>query len=127
MNLFLILVQVFIACAMADVWLIRYSTPGRFRGGSAKTMVEEFRVYGLPDWFRNLIRVLKLSAGALMVAGIWYPLAAVVAGILLAVLMLGAVSMHVKVKDPLYKAFPSFSFLVLSLVVTYFRWPQAGL
>ena len=125
MDLVTILIQVFIACAMLDVWLIRYNRPGVFRGGDAKTMAEEFEVYGLPVWFRNFIRVAKLSAGAAMIVGIWIPVAAVVAGIGLAVLMAGAVTMHIKVKDPIYKAFPSSLFLVLSLVVAYVKWAAA--
>lgn len=121
MELFLILTQIFIACAMLDVWLIRYNRPGVFRGGEAKTMAEEFEHYGLPVWFRNFIRVSKLSAGAMMIIGIWIPPVAVIAGAGLAVLMAGAVAMHVKVKDPLYKALPSSAFLVLSALVAYLR------
>ena len=53
----LIGVQGFIAAAMFDVWLFRYNRPLLARGGDAQTMVEEFRVYGLPDWLRQLVRV----------------------------------------------------------------------
>jgi len=70
------LLQLFLAAAMFDVWLFRYRTPGAFRGGDAKTMEEEFEVYGLPDWFRKVVRVLKLTAGVLMIAGIWHELTA---------------------------------------------------
>jgi hypothetical protein len=35
----------------------------------------------------------------------------------MAVLMAGAVTMHMKVRDPLMKALPSFALLVLSLLV----------
>jgi len=111
--------QLFLAAAMLDVWLFRYRTPGIFRGGDSTTMEEEFRVYGLPDWFRSLIRVLKLTAAVLMIAGIWHPLVAAVAGVWLAVLMAGAMSMHFKVRDPLYKAFPATSFFLMCLVVTW--------
>jgi hypothetical protein len=31
--------------------------------------------------------------------------------------MLGAVSMHVKIGDPIKKSFPAFTFLVLSLII----------
>ena len=63
MNTFLILTVIFLACAMMDVWILRHSNPGLVRGGNSKSMVEESRHYGLPDWFRNLMRVAKLSAG----------------------------------------------------------------
>ena len=116
------LAQIFLAAAMLDVWLIRYRRPGIFRGGDSKTMEEEFRVYGLSDSFRNLIRVLKLTAGALMIAGIWQDAVALVAGALLAVLMAGAMCMHFKVKDPLYKAFPSTTFFLMSAWVAWAHW-----
>ncbi len=122
MDWFLLISQVFIALAMLDVWLIRYNRPGVFRGGQAKTMAEEFEHYGLPVWFRNVIRVSKLSAGAMMIVGIWVPLVAVIAGIGLAVLMAGAVMAHLKVEDPLYKALPASIFLVLCVLVAYFQW-----
>ena len=80
-------------------------------------MAEEFRVYGLPDWFRNVIRVLKLTAGTLMVVGIWSGQAALIAGIMLFLLMGGAIAMHIKVSDPLYKSIPATTFFVLSGLV----------
>jgi di/tricarboxylate transporter len=116
-------VQVFIAVAMFDVWLFRYNRPQRARGGDAQTMAEEFRVYGLPDWFRNLTRALKLTAGTLMVVGIWFPQAALAAGIALVILMGGAITMHIKVRDPLYKSIPATTFFVLSGLVMLDHWP----
>ena len=123
MDLFINLSQIFLAAAMFDVWWLRYHTPGIFRGGDSKTMEEEFRVYGLPDWFRNLVRVLKLGAGGLMLVGLWSAPIAFFAGVGLAILMGGAVSMHIKVRDPLYKTIPSFSFLLLCLLVAYWHRP----
>ena len=116
-------VQAFIAIAMFDVWLFRYDRPQRARGGDAQTMAEEFRVYGLPDWFRNVVRVLKLAAGTLMVVGIWSPQAALVAGMALVILMGGAILMHIKVRDPLYKSIPATTFFVLSGLVMLDHWP----
>jgi hypothetical protein len=120
MNILSIVIQVFLAVAMFDVWLFRYRTPGIFRGGDSTTMEEEFRVYGLPDWFRNLVRVLKLTAGVCMILGIWYDMVGLFAGVLLSILMAGAVAMHVKVRDPAFKAIPSTSFLAMSIWVVWF-------
>ncbi len=68
------------------------------------------------------MRVAKLSAGGLLVVGIWISWAAVVGGLLLGVLLSGAVSIHIKVRDPVYKALPSLTFMLLCLSVDYFRW-----
>jgi uncharacterized membrane protein YphA (DoxX/SURF4 family) len=116
-------VQASIAVAMFDVWLFRYNRPQRARGGDAQTMEEEFRVYGLPDWFRSVVRVLKLCAGTLMVVGVWSPEVALAAGVLLVILMGGAILMHIKVRDPIYKSIPATTFFVLSGLVVLDHWP----
>ena len=114
-----VLIQVLVAIAMFDVWLLRYDKPVRARGGDARTMPEEFRVYGLPDWTLKLVRVSKLGAGALLLIGIWVPLAAAIGGAMLVVLMAGAISMHVKVGDPVLKSVPATFFFLLSAYVLY--------
>jgi uncharacterized membrane protein YphA (DoxX/SURF4 family) len=119
MNFVLVAVQVFIAIAMFDVWLLRYNRPLRARGGNSQTMPEEFEVYGLPVWLLHLVRVLKLSSGALMIVGVWYSSAAFVAGVALVVLMASAIAMHIKIQDPVYKAMPATLFFLLSCYVAY--------
>ena len=101
--------------------MLRYNKPLRARGGNATNMVEEFEVYGLPGWFRDLVRCLKLAGAAMMIAGIWYPVVAFAAGCMLAVLMLGAIAMHIKVSDPLMKSVPATFFLLLNALVIYGR------
>lgn len=122
MQWLIILLQCILAIAMLDVWVIRYNRPGLVRGGNAKTMPEEFKVYNLPDWFRDLVRILKLTFGAMMILGIWWHTFAVIAGLGLAILMLGAVTMHLKVKDPFYKLLPSFCFGVICLIIANNYW-----
>jgi hypothetical protein len=63
--------------------------------------------------------LVKLLLAVLLVAGIWFPAVTQPAAIGMAVLMLGAVVMHVKVKDPPKKSLPAFTMLVLSLVVAF--------
>ncbi len=82
-------------------------------------MAEEFRRYGLPDWSRRLAGAAKLTLAALLIAGIWYPPLAVVAGLAMAALMAGAVLAQLRIRDPLSKALPSFSLLTLSLFIAY--------
>jgi hypothetical protein len=110
-------IQVVIAASIFNVWLIRFRKPTNWRGGTAKSMKEEFKAYGLPLWFMKLIGFLKLTLASLLIAGIFVPVLIKPAAIGMAVLMLGAVTMHIKVKDPVVKSFPAFSFLVLSLIL----------
>jgi hypothetical protein len=119
MEALIIIIQVLIALGIFNVWLLRYGKTTNWRGGSAKNMKEEFQVYGLPLWFMQAIGSLKILFAASLIAGIWIPALVMPAAMGLAVLMLGAVAMHFKVKDPLQKSIPAFTMLVLSLLVAF--------
>jgi len=111
------IVQVVIAVAILNVWLLRHGKATSYRGGNARSLKEEFAVYGLPGWFMGVVGFLKLLLAVLLIAGIWFSPLTKPAAAGMAVLMLGAVSMHVKVKDPLRKALPALGMLVLCLIV----------
>ena len=117
MQTIIIVIQVIIALGIFNVWLLRFGRPTGWRGGSAQNMTEEFQAYGLPGSFVWIIGFLKLLLAVLLIAGIWFPAVTRPAAIGMAVLMLGAVAMHVKVKDPLKKSLPALTMLVLSVIV----------
>jgi hypothetical protein len=120
MQNIVIIGQVVIALGIANVWLVRSGKVTAYRGGEARTMQEEFAVYGLPPWSVWSIGALKLALAAALVVGIWIPELVRPAAIGMAVLMLGAVAMHVKVRDPLLKALPAAGMLALSVFVAVF-------
>ena len=117
MREILIASQVIIALGILNVWLLRANKATNFRGGSARTMEEEFRAYGLSTNCMKIVKVLKLSFSGLLVLGVWFPLLALVGAVGMAGLMLAAVFMHCKVRDPLYKSLPAASLLLLCLLV----------
>ena len=117
MDLVVTICQIVVALGIYNVWLVRSKRATNWRGGSAVNMREEFAVYGLPGWFMIAIGVLKVSCATLLLVGIWLPVVTRPAAIALAILMSGAVSMHVKVKDPLKKALPSTLVLLLCILV----------
>lgn len=117
MDTLIHVIQVIIALGIFNVWLVRSGRATDWRGGDATTMREEFEVYGLPGWFMGLVGFLKLLLAALLVFGIWIPGVTRPAAVGLAILMLGAIAMHMKVKDPLVRSLPAFTMLVLSAVV----------
>ena len=112
--------QIIIALGIFNVWLLRFGKSTAWRGGTAQNMTEEFQVYGLPTWFMGLIGFLKLLLAVSLIAGIWIPTLKQPAAIGMGVLMLGAISMHVKVNDPLKRSLPAFTMLALSVVVAVF-------
>jgi hypothetical protein len=118
MENFLWLVQIFVALAILNVWILRFGKTTAWRGGDAKNMREEFAVYGLPPWFMGIIGFLKVLLAALLIAGVWIPWLSQPAAIGMAMLMLGAVVMHFKVRDPVQKSLPAFILLLLCLVIS---------
>ena len=109
--------RIVIALGLLNVWLLRAGKPTDWRGGDARNMKEEFAAYGLPGWFLWVVVFFKISLAILLLVGIWIPSVTKPAATGIALLMLGAVSMHLKVRDPIKKSLPAFSLLVLSLVV----------
>jgi len=113
----LIAIKAFIFISIINVWFFRFSKSTPWRGKDAGSMKDEFEAYGLSSTLMYLVGGLKVLCATGLLASIWYPELAVPSAIGMAVLMLGAIGMHLKVKDPLKKSFPAFSFLVLSLVI----------
>lgn len=117
MEIAVTVIQVIVALGIYNVWLLRFGKATSWRGGNAANMKEEFAVYGLPPVAVGVIGALKLILATLLIIGIWVPAVTKPAALGLAVLMLGAVSMHLKVKDPIQKSLPATTMLALSLVV----------
>ena len=115
--------QVLIALGLINVWLVRSRRATKYRGAGAKNMKEEFSAYGLPVWFMYVIGFFKIVIALVMLLTLFIPPLMYPIGfpalILLSVLMLGAISMHIKVKDPLVKALPAVSMLVMALTILY--------
>ncbi len=120
MTYIIIALQFIVSLSILNVWLLRYNQPSKWRGGDAKTIFEEFRVYGLPEWMCYAVGTLKVLLAGLLLLAIWFPDLRRLAAVGLAILLLGSVIMHVKVKDPWIKSLPAATFLVLSLVIAYF-------
>jgi hypothetical protein len=110
-------VQIVIALGVANVWLFRAEKATPFRGGDATTIREEWVVYGLPEWSLAAVKFSKLALAACLVLGLFVPVLTLVGAFGMAAFMVGAVAMHVKVRDPLMKSMPAAVLLVLSLYV----------
>jgi len=115
----LMVIQIFVALGLLNVWLFRFRRATPYRGGSAASMPAEFAAYGLPSWFMVVIGTLKVSAAIALIAGVWYPRLIFPASLLIATLMLGALAMHAKVRDPLQKYLPAVGMLVLSSMICF--------
>jgi uncharacterized membrane protein YphA (DoxX/SURF4 family) len=115
LQIFIYVLQIAAALGLLNVWLLRFNQRTAYRGGSAGSMREEFATYGLPSWFAYLIGILKVGSAIALIVGIWIPVLVLPAAGLIGVLMLGALSMHIKIHDPLKKSLPALGMLVLCL------------
>ena len=113
--------QLIVGLGLLNVWLVRRRSSTAYRGGTAKTLQEEFATYGLPGFAFYLVGALKVGAAVVLVAGVWMALPVQAAAGLVAVLMLGAVAMHFKVGDPLVKSLPAVLMLAMSAAIVALR------
>jgi len=115
------MLQLGVGLGLLNVWLVRRKSSTSFRGGSAQSLREEFAAYGLPDWVFFLVGALKIAAAVLLIVGIWVPEVVRPAAATVAVLMVGALSMHAKVRDPLVKSLPAFLMLSMAVAIVLLR------
>jgi len=108
------ILQVVLALGLLNVWLVRAGSATPYRGGAARSLKDEFAAYGLPDYFFYLVGALKIGSAITLIAGIWIEPMVLPAAAVVAVLMVGALVMHVKVKDPVVKSLPALLMLVMS-------------
>ena len=111
--------QLIIALGILNVWLLRFNKATVYRGGGAKNMKQEFATYGLPVWFMWFVGGLKVLLALSLLVSFWRPELMRPAAIGMAILMLGAVGMHIKIGDALKKTTPALSVLILSLLVAF--------
>ena len=115
--------QILIALTIYSVWLIRPGLETPYRAAGARNLKEEFAVYRLPLWALYSMGAAKILLATALVAGIWMSDLVVPAAYGMAVLMVVAVIMHLRVKgDSLMRAVPAALMLMLSLFVA--LWHQ---
>jgi hypothetical protein len=109
-----------VGLGLLNVWLVRRDRATAYRGGTATTLREEFAAYGLPPVAYPVVGTLKVASALVLIAGalVALPDAAVPgAAAVVAVLMLGAIAMHLKVRDPLVRALPATAMLAMSAAI----------
>lgn len=116
--------QVIIGLGLLNVWLWRSANATTYRGGTARTLREEFSAYGLPSAAYYVVGTLKVVAGVVLLAGLWLPLPVRAAAGVVAGLMVGAIGMHLKIKDPITRSVPAVIMLVLCALLI--AAPAAG-
>jgi hypothetical protein len=109
--------QVVLALVLLNVWLMRFNKSTKYRGGESHNMVEEFKAYGLSTNFMYFVGFMKVLIALSLLVGLFYGVLVLPAVAVLVVLMVGAIAMHLKIKDSFLKTMPATIMLVLSLIV----------
>lgn len=109
-----LILQAIVGLGLLNVWLLRRQSATAYRGGEAKNLKDEFAAYGLPAPMFYIVGGLKIICGVLLLVGLAYPPVVLPAAAVVAVLMMGAVAMHLKVGDPVSKFVPAALMLAMS-------------
>ena len=97
-----------------NVWFLRFNKDTGYRGGDAANMKEEFAEYGMSETAMYAVGATQVSLATLMLIGHKEPRLVRPASAGLAALMLGAIGMHMKVKDPIKRSLPAISVFTLA-------------
>lgn len=116
MELIGIIAKVIIFLGIINVWFIRFNKSTAYRGGGAGSMKEEFATYGLSEGMMYAVGFVKVTLAALLLISIWVPVLTTYAASGMAILMIGAIFMHIKVKDSLSRSLPASIMLLLSVL-----------
>lgn len=101
--------------SIVNVWFVQFNKATPWRAVGANTMREEFKAYGLSETIMYIVGGLKVLSALAIFVSIWVPSLLFPAATVMAVLMIGAILMHLKIKDPLKKSLPALIFLLISL------------
>lgn len=116
-----LVLQLIVALGILNVWLLRFNKDSKYRGKDASSMEEEFEAYNLPTPVMYVVGGLKILFALGLIGGIFFEDLIRPCAIGIAVLMLGAIVMHVRVGDELYKSFPAFFLMALSLMILFYQ------
>ncbi len=117
MEIVKIILQVIVGLGILNVWLLRFNSKTSYRGGNAGNMKEEFQAYGLPEMMVYIVGFIKVVLAIALLAGIWLEYLVDPAAIGLALMMLGAIIMHLKISDPFSKNIPAIIVLLMCIAI----------
>ena len=119
-ELYTIIINLIISVSILNVWLIRFNKATTYRGGDANSMKEEFAAYGLPDWSMYFVGSIKVLLSLIIIYSVFInSIDLLICYYLMSFFMIGAIIMHIKIKDPIKKSLPAISILILLLTIIY--------
>ena len=112
------ILSIAVGLTVINVWLFRSNKSTSYRGGEASSLLEEFQVYGLDDYFL-IIGIVKVSLAIMLLLSLYFKKLSFFASSGIAVMMLVAVYMHINVGDEIIKSMPASVMLTSCLIIAY--------
>lgn len=119
MEILKIILQLIVGLGILNVWFLRFNQKTAYRGGNAGNMKEEFQAYGLPETMTYIVGFIKVTLAIMLIAGIWIESLVDPAAIGMAVMMLGAIIMHLKIKDSFKQTLPALTLLIICGIIVW--------
>ena len=113
------ILQLLVGVTILVVWLVRSHVRTNFRVGDAATLREEVSEVGLPDWFYDIIKIIKPFFAFFLLLGLFYRPLTLPCMVFTTIFMIGAIWMHVKAKDNFYKIIPALTLLVFCIIILF--------
>ena len=112
------ILSVVVGLTVINVWLFRSNRSTSYRGGDAASLLEEFQVYGLEDYFL-IIGIIKVSLAIMLLLSLYFKKLSFFASSGIGIMMLVAVYMHINIGDELIKSMPASVMLASCLIIAY--------
>lgn len=112
------ILSVVVGLTVINVWLFRSNRSTSYRGGDAASLLEEFQVYGLEDYFL-IIGIIKVSLAIMLLLSLYFKKLSFFASSGIGIMMIVAVYMHINVGDELIKSMPASVMLASCLIIAY--------
>jgi len=117
MDYLSIVLKCIVGLSILNVWLLRKGQSSPWRGGDANSLKEEFAHYGLSENTMKAVGTIKCLLAVALIASIFFTFLELYSALGIAIMMVGAIGMHLKIGDSLKKSFPAFLFLILSSLI----------
>ncbi len=118
MKLLSKILSVIVGLTVINVWLFRSGKSTSYRGGDANSLMEEFIVYGLGDYFLT-IGIIKVGLAILLILSLYFQKLRLISASGIGIMMLVAIYMHFSVGDELIKSMPASVMLLSCLIIAY--------
>ena len=118
MKLLSKILSVIVGLTVINVWLFRSGKSTSYRGGDANSLMEEFVVYGLGDYFLT-IGIIKVGLAILVILSLYFQKLRLISASGIGLMMLVAIFMHFSVGDELIKSMPASVMLISCIIIAY--------